>query len=145
MFYLLSPIYSIQTNYCLYIKFFKLRFWWVYSYWSLLNLKISFLALSVCQRKVRFWDFCIFSHLYPYLSVRPGFQILKIGFLYYQMMHFCTKTGNYFWTFRLILRVILSKLSNTNVSARDRWVMSKKFINIWSVKIYIIRFMNKQV
>ena len=31
------------------IKFLRLRFWWIYMFWDLMNLKITFLAFGLCE------------------------------------------------------------------------------------------------
>ena len=48
-----SPVflYSLtykQRKYWVWFKFSKWRFWWVCTFWGLLNLEITFLAFSLC-------------------------------------------------------------------------------------------------
>ena len=45
--FLLSLTYK-KRKYCFWVKFSKWRFWWIYTFWSLLNPKITFLAFGLC-------------------------------------------------------------------------------------------------
>ena len=45
--FLLSLTYK-KKKYCFGVKFSKWRFWWIYTFWGLLNPKITFLTFGLC-------------------------------------------------------------------------------------------------
>ena len=45
---LLFLIHVWQRKHSFGVKFWELRFWWIYTFWDLLNRKVSFLAVGLC-------------------------------------------------------------------------------------------------
>ena len=63
--FLLSLTYK-KRKYCFGVKFPKWKFWWIYTFWGLLNPKIIFLAFGLCVCLLSAYSKTNFSRIFQF-------------------------------------------------------------------------------